>query len=89
MSGVRTRAIDEATIRDVIDSWAKALSNNSSRRLDIQQITTTIGIDVAFVSARMRYDSSEEKELDQRLTMGLRKIDGQWIITHEHHSIPA
>ena len=28
-------------------------------------------------------------DLDFRLTVGLRKIDGQWIVTHEHHSIPA
>ncbi|TAK61516.1 nuclear transport factor 2 family protein [Methylobacter sp.] len=24
-----------------------------------------------------------------RLTIGLRKIDGQWSVVHEHHSIPA
>jgi ketosteroid isomerase-like protein len=24
-----------------------------------------------------------------RLTIGLRKIDGRWTITHEHHSVPA
>ena len=24
-----------------------------------------------------------------RLTIGLRKIDGNWLITHEHHSVPA
>jgi ketosteroid isomerase-like protein len=23
------------------------------------------------------------------LTVGLRKIDGRWQITHEHHSVPA
>jgi ketosteroid isomerase-like protein len=27
--------------------------------------------------------------LDFRLTVGLRKIDGRWVITHEHHSVPA
>jgi ketosteroid isomerase-like protein len=27
--------------------------------------------------------------LDFRLTIGLRKIDGQWMIAHEHHSVPA
>jgi ketosteroid isomerase-like protein len=27
--------------------------------------------------------------LQFRLTMGLRKIDGQWRIMHEHHSLPA
>jgi ketosteroid isomerase-like protein len=24
-----------------------------------------------------------------RLTVGLRKVDGDWRITHEHHSEPA
>jgi ketosteroid isomerase-like protein len=28
-------------------------------------------------------------ELDFRLTICLRKIGGQWIVMHEHHSIPA
>ena len=28
-------------------------------------------------------------ELEFRLTMGLRKIGGQWTVMHEHHSIPA
>ncbi len=27
--------------------------------------------------------------LDFRLTMGLRKIAGEWVIEHEHHSVPA
>jgi ketosteroid isomerase-like protein len=33
--------------------------------------------------------NGEQKGLDFRLTVGLRKIDNQWTITHEHHSIPA
>jgi hypothetical protein len=24
-----------------------------------------------------------------RLTVGLRKVDGNWCIQHEHHSVPA
>jgi hypothetical protein len=27
--------------------------------------------------------------LDFRLTVGLRKVEGGWIIMHEHHSVPA
>jgi hypothetical protein len=33
--------------------------------------------------------NGEQKSLDFRLTIGRRKIDGRWNITHEHHSIPA
>jgi ketosteroid isomerase-like protein len=24
-----------------------------------------------------------------RLTVGLRKQDGRWVVSHEHHSFPA
>ena len=60
---------------------------------DIKEMNVTAGSDVAFVAAAMqcsgREASGEDIELDFRLTIGLRKIDDQWIIVHEHHSIPA
>jgi len=34
-------------------------------------------------------NDGERINLDFRLTIGLRKMDGQWTIVHEHHSIPA
>ena len=36
-----------------------------------------------------RDKNGEVEELDFRLTVGLKKINSQWTITHEHHSIPA
>lgn len=58
---------------------------------DIQEMNITAGNDVAFATALMRCAGKTENEngLDFRLTIGLRKIDDRWIITHEHHSIPA
>ena len=60
---------------------------------DITEMNVTAGQDVAFVVATMRCAepaaNGEQKRLDFRLTVGLRKIDGRWQITHEHHSIPA
>jgi ketosteroid isomerase-like protein len=48
---------------------------------------------VAFATALMRCAGTEANgdklELDFRLTVGLKKIDGRWNVTHEHHSIPA
>ena len=59
---------------------------------DIAEMSITAGKDVAFVVATMRCaepgPNGERKGLDFRLTMGLRKIDGRWTITHEHHSVP-
>ena len=58
---------------------------------DIQEMNITAGNEVAFVTALMRCAGKTENEsgLDFRLTVGRRKIDDQWIIMHEHHSIPA
>jgi uncharacterized protein (TIGR02246 family) len=60
---------------------------------DVTAMSITAGADVAFVVATMRCaepgEGGEQKPLDFRLTIGLRKIGGRWTITHEHHSIPA
>jgi len=73
---------------DLFFSWAQ-----DSGVFDILEMSVTAGDDVAFVTAIMRcagWEATGEKtELKFRLTVGLRKIDGQWIITHEHHSLPA
>jgi uncharacterized protein (TIGR02246 family) len=51
------------------------------------------GEEVAFCYSPMKciyHDKREGKiELDFRLTIGFRKIDGRWWFMHEHHSIPA
>jgi ketosteroid isomerase-like protein len=53
----------------------------------------TAGEDVAFVTALMRCVvtevNRERVDLEFRLTIGLKKIAGQWTVMHEHHSIPA
>jgi uncharacterized protein (TIGR02246 family) len=62
-------------------------------RFDVTDMNVTAGSDVAFAVATMRCAGpgadGEREELDFRLTVGLRKIDDRWIITHEHHSVPA
>ncbi len=62
---------------------------------DIQELAVTAGNDVAFAVAIMRCApnaSSNPADKDGflfRLTVGLRKVEGQWRIAHEHHSEPA
>jgi uncharacterized protein (TIGR02246 family) len=60
---------------------------------NIKEMNVTVGDNVAFVTAAMRCAEreagGEDIDLDFRLTIGLRKIDGNWVIVHEHHSIPA
>jgi len=60
---------------------------------DFTEMNITAGSDVALVAALMRCagtePNAEKIDLEFRLTIGLRKISGQWLVTHEHHSIPA
>jgi ketosteroid isomerase-like protein len=62
---------------------------------DIEELAVTAGRDVAFAVAIMRCgpdSSSNPADKDGfrfRLTVGLRKIDREWRIAHEHHSVPA
>ena len=60
---------------------------------EFNSMDITAGDDVAFVTALMRCSGTEKNgekiALEFRLTIGLRKVGGQWTITHEHHSIPA
>jgi uncharacterized protein (TIGR02246 family) len=73
---------------DLFFSWA-----HDPVVFNISEMNITAGNDVAFITAVMRCAGTEangdEIELDFRLTIGLRKIDDQWTVMHEHHSIPA
>ena len=59
---------------------------------DIESLDITAGSDVAYAHALVRCATPEE--LDQhpgfrlRLTFGLRKERGRWLVAHEHHSFP-
>ena len=71
---------------DLFFDWS-----SDNKTFDVQAMTITAGNDVAFVTALMRCagKTGNKSGLDFRLTVGLRKIGDQWVVTHEHHSIPA
>jgi len=60
---------------------------------DIQELHITADEDVAFCFAKMKCENKSNTKdyvpLDFRLTIGFKKINGQWTIVHEHHSVPA
>jgi len=60
---------------------------------DFRELAVTAGADVAFAVAIMWCGpDSSGNPLDKDgflLTVGLRKVDGEWRIVHEHHSVPA
>jgi ketosteroid isomerase-like protein len=73
---------------DLFFSWAR-----DPVVFDIKEMSIAADNNVGFVAAIMRCAGTEANgenvEFDFRLTVGLRKIDDQWIVVHEHHSLPA
>ncbi|OKI74166.1 YybH family protein [Micromonospora sp. CB01531] len=59
---------------------------------EIESLDITAGDEVAFAYALLRCGTPDEFVHDPdnrlRLTLGLRKQDGRWVVTHEHHSFP-
>jgi uncharacterized protein (TIGR02246 family) len=60
---------------------------------EIVDLDVTAGDDVAFAHALLRCGTPTDLEKDPgnrlRLSIGLRKESGRWIVTHEHHSFPS
>jgi uncharacterized protein (TIGR02246 family) len=61
-------------------------------RFDIESLHVTAGADVAYAHALVRCGTPEEVAAHPgfrlRLTFGLRKERGRWLVAHEHHSFP-
>ncbi len=59
---------------------------------EIESLAVTAGQDVAYAWALLRCGTPDELARDPanrlRLTLGLRKDAGTWVVAHEHHSFP-
>jgi len=64
----------------------------SGASFEIVSLDVTAGDDVAFAYALLRCGTEDElsarPEKRLRLTVGLRKQQGRWVVAHEHHSFP-
>src|SRR4051812_42280203 len=60
---------------------------------EIQELNVIADGNVAFCFATMKCadksNSEDFVELDFRLTIGLQKVNNNWTVVHEHHSIPS
>jgi uncharacterized protein (TIGR02246 family) len=75
------------------DAWPDFFAwQRSGARFDIASLEVTAGVDVAFASALLHCGVPTEDGRDPepllRLTVGLRKEEGRWVVAHEHHSFP-
>ncbi|MGW3286406.1 YybH family protein [Streptomyces sp. NPDC001002] len=59
---------------------------------EIDTLDVTADTDVAYAHALLRCGTPDElahhPTMRLRLTLGLRKDDGRWVVAHEHHSFP-
>ncbi|WP_419992654.1 YybH family protein [Streptomyces boninensis] len=59
---------------------------------EVESLEVTVGTDVAFAHALLRCGTprelAERPEMRLRLSLGLRKEHGHWLVAHEHHSFP-
>jgi uncharacterized protein (TIGR02246 family) len=59
---------------------------------EIESLEVAAGDDVAYAYALLRCGTPQEladkPRQRLRLTLGLRKEDGRWVVAHEHHSFP-
>jgi uncharacterized protein (TIGR02246 family) len=64
----------------------------SGGSFDIQSLEIVVGDDVAYAFALLKCGKPEEfadkPDRRLRLTLGLTKSGGRWVVAHEHHSFP-
>lgn len=80
-------------IGDYRDTWPPFFEwQAQGASFEITDLEVTAGDDVAFAHALLRCGTAHDFERNPhnrlRLTLGLRKEGGRWVVTHEHHSFP-
>jgi ketosteroid isomerase-like protein len=80
-------------IDDYRETWPPFFEFIAQRaEFTLLELDVVAGADVAFAYALLRcgtkdqFDENPDNRL--RVTVGLRKADGRWVIAHEHHSFP-
>ena len=74
-----------------LESWLTGFE--APPRREVTRLDITVDGDVAFATSidamtATPKGSGEEFTLWYRVTLGLRRIDGRWLVTHEHTSVP-
>jgi len=74
------------------ETWPPFFEWQKGATFDIVELDVVAGDDVAYAYALLRCGTPEEHAAKPdnrlRLTLGLRKEQGRWVVAHEHHSFP-
>lgn len=81
--------------RESVVGWFNELNKDGYLlNVDFNDVTIVENDNVAFVHCAVTYaaykDNVEEKirQITNRFTFGLKKVNESWLITHEHSSLP-
>jgi ketosteroid isomerase-like protein len=85
------RQLTDAHDPEPVERWLATFE--APPRREVTRLEITAGPDVAFATSidclsATPKGATEGFNLWYRATLGLRKIDGRWLITHEHDSVP-
>jgi uncharacterized protein (TIGR02246 family) len=83
----RGRAAYRESYRELLDQYSGPIA------VEFRDLRVVAGDDVAFIHALQHMTgmlkSGEKSDVWGRVTSGLRKIHGRWLIVHDHGSVPA
>lgn len=54
-----------------------------------REIAVSTSDGIAFASCMVHCEGTSAGPVDLRLTTGLRRVGAEWVIVHEHHSVPT
>ncbi len=84
-----------ASWKENVTGWFSELRDDGVElKVDFHDVVIDEGSSLAFVHCAVTYagykKESDEKlrQMTNRFTFGLKKVDGSWLITHEHSSLP-
>jgi uncharacterized protein (TIGR02246 family) len=80
-------------LNDYRSTWIEQFFpwHGGTGRFELVDLKVSAGADVAFATALLECAGTEDGEqvaYTLRLTVGLERRDGEWIVVHEHHSQP-
>ncbi|XXM72389.1 YybH family protein [Lysinibacillus sphaericus] len=80
---------------DSVAGWFNDLKENGDvLKVGIEDVVIEENANLAYVHCAVTFaafkEGSEEKlrQMINRFTFGLKRVDGSWLITHEHSSLP-
>ncbi|MBB4909154.1 YybH family protein [Actinophytocola algeriensis] len=85
--------LQHAGVAAKLENWARVFTFFRDVTYELRDLTLTVGDDVAFghgfgrLSGTLR-DGTATDGMWVRVTYGLRKIDGDWLIAHDQVSVP-